>query len=187
MTRRTPVLALLTAATAFALVACSHPAGSGSASTHRSRPASAGLGANGDDTGATPPDDTTGQNGDSGTGTGTGTGNGTGHGSPNPSRSTATGPQIVSFTATGAVCPAHGPGYDQPGEVTISWKISGGSAVSLAMDGGQYSSYTGQQGSDKLPFQCPNAVRTHTHKYTLTIKNTNVTKTVSASAPAEPA
>ena len=190
MTRRTPAAVLLAATAALALAACAHSAGTGSATTHRS-PATAGLGANGDDTTATPTasDNTAGQTG-GGTGGGNGNGTGGGHGSPSPSRSTATGPQIVSFTATGAVCPVKpqpDAPYGRPGQVTISWKIANADGVSLAIDGGQYTSYDGTQGSDTISFQCPLPGKTNTHKYTLTIKNTGVKKTVSASAPAEPA
>jgi hypothetical protein len=192
MTRRTPALALLTAATALALVACSHPAGSGSASSNRSMPATAGIGANADDTNVSPPDDTSGQNGGNGNGTGGGNGNGNGggHASPSPSRSTATGPQIVSFTATGAQCqvtPQPGAPYGQPGQVNVGWKLANADGVSLSIDGGLWKSYDGAQGSDTLPFACPAAAgKSNTHKYTLTIKNTGVTKTISASAKTNP-
>ena len=175
MTRRTPAAVLLAAAAALALAACAHSAGTGSATTHRS-PATVGLGANPEDS----PTDTAAPPTSAPT---------TSRPAPTPSKSTTTntGPRIVSFAATGAVCPAHGPGYDQPGQVTVSWKLANADGVSLAIDGGLWKSYDGAQGSDTLPFQCPNPGKTNTHKYTLTVKNTNVWKTVSASAPAEPA
>jgi hypothetical protein len=189
MTRRTPTAVLLAAAAALALAACAHSAGTGSATSQRS-PATAGLGANGDDASASPTATDTGQTGGNGNGTGGGTGSGSGHGSPSPSRSTATGPQIVSFTATGAVCqvnPQPDAPYGRPGQVTVSWKLANADGVSLSIDGGLWKSYDGAQGSDTLPFACPApANNPNTHKYTLTIKNTNVWKTVSATAKTNP-
>ena len=100
------------------------------------------------------------------------------------------GPRIVSFTATGAQCPVYtkpDAPYQQPGQVTISWKLANADGVSLAMDGSPYGSYDGAQGSETISFQCPApAGQSNTHKYTLTIKNTHVTKTVSASAKTNP-
>jgi hypothetical protein len=183
MTRRTPAVLLVTATAALGLAACSHPAPTGTGATARRSPATAGFGQD-------PADQSGGQDqptpDSAGTGAPAGAGTHTGRPSPGPSRSVATGPQIVSFTATGAVCPAQGPAYSHPGQVTVSWKTSGGDGVSLAIDGGLWRTYPGPQGSDTLPFACPAAGKTNTHRYTLTITDTAVTKTVSASAPAEP-
>ncbi len=181
MTRRsTSAAVLLAAAATLALAACAHQTGTGAANAHRS-PAAAGLAADS----AEPSPDSTNTDTQSNSGD---TQNG--HPSPAPSKSTASGPQIISFTATGAVCPVYakpGAPYSQPGQVTISWKLSNADGVSLAMDGGLWKSYDGQQGSDTLPFQCPaDANKPNTHKFTLTIKNTNVTKTISASAKTNP-
>jgi len=108
--------------------------------------------------------------------------------SPTPAN---TGPQIVSFTAKGAVCPVDpkpGAPYGSPGKVTIAWKIANADTVDLFMDGGLWKSYPGQQGSDDLPFQCDNnhGPKTVPHTFKLVIKNTNVSKTVTASAHNNP-
>jgi hypothetical protein len=193
MTRRTPALALL-AATTVLLAACAHA--SGNATSHRG-PASAGLGAN--PAGQSPAADLNQNPGDiqnsppapgSGGGNGTGGGNGDGtggsHASPSPSKSTQTGPRIVSFTATGAQCqrdPTPGAPYSQPGKVDLSWQLADAQGVSLSIDGGLYKNYDGAAGSETVYFACPaKAGQTNTHHYTLTILNTHVTKTVSASA-----
>src|SRR2546429_338794 len=109
--------------------------------------------------------------------------------SPSPSTNPS-GPRIVSFTATGAVCPVTGTPYaDRLGQVTVSWKIVNADTVDLYMDGGLWhNGYPGTEGNDTLPFQCPDTSpsRTTTHKFTLVIKNTNVKKTTSASAPSNP-
>jgi hypothetical protein len=177
MTRRTTASLLLTGAAALALAACSHQAGSGTATASRS-PATAGLAADS----AEPSPGATQQDGG---------GTRTTRPTPSPSRSTTpTGPQIVSVTATGAVCPVYakpGAPYSQPGQVTISWKLANADGVSLAMDGGLWKSYDGQQGSDTLPFSCPqDATKPVAHTFTVTIKNTHVTKTVSATAKPNP-
>jgi hypothetical protein len=191
MTRRTPVLALL-AATTILLAACAHA--SGDATSHRN-PASAGLGAN--PAGQSPAADVNQNPGDiqnsppgpgSGDGTGGGNGNGTGggHASPSPSKSTQTGPRIVSFSATGAQCqrdPTPDAPYSQPGKVDLSWQLANAQGVSLSIDGGSYKSYEGASGSDTIYFACPAKLgQTNTHHYTLTILNTSVTKSASASA-----
>src|SRR2546421_652386 len=45
----------------------------------------------------------------------------------------------------------------------------------------------GQQGSDTLPFQCPDKTKSNSHTFTLTIKGHNgATKTISASAKPNP-
>src|SRR6266487_3789155 len=70
---------------------------------------------------ATPTPDNT-NTPDNGPTTGSGNHGGT---SPSPAR---TGPQIVTFTAKNAVCPVDpkpDAPYGSPGQVTISWKISG--------------------------------------------------------------
>jgi hypothetical protein len=132
---------------------------------------------------ATPTPDNT-NTPDNGPTTGSGNHGGT---SPSPAR---TGPQIVTFTAKNAVCPVDpkpDAPYGSPGQVTISWKISGADTVDLAMDKGLWRSYPGQQGTDTLPFQCDNSkLQTVTHTFTLTIKNTSVWKTISASAKSNP-
>jgi hypothetical protein len=185
MTRRTLAPLLLAAGAALALTACAHA--SGTASSHRS-PGTAGLGAVATD----PYPDTT------GTPTTTDTDQSTPKTNPTPSKSTGTGtgggtgggPKIVSFTATGAVCPVEakpGAPYSQPGQVTVSWKISTSDGVALAMDGGLWSNYPGQQGSATLPFQCPDKTKPNTHTYTLTIKgHAGATKTISATAKPNP-
>ena len=121
-------------------------------------------------------------------GSNSGNGNGNQY-SPSPSTNPS-GPRIVSFTATGAVCPVTGtPHADRPGQVTVSWKIANADTVDLYMDGGLWhNGYPGTEGNDTLPFQCPDTSpsRTTTHKFTLVIKNTNVKKTTSASAPSNP-
>jgi hypothetical protein len=192
MTPRTPAVVLLAATAVLALAACAHsPAG---AADSRRPPAVAGLGADSpepspDSAGtptATSDDQSTATTTPTpsktyGNGSGTGTGNGTGNG---------TGPQIVSFTATGAVCPvAAKPDapYSQPGQVTIAWKISGADGVDLFMDQGLWRSYTGQQGSDTLPFACPDTTKANTHTYTLKVKNhAGVAKNISATAKPNP-
>ncbi len=180
MTSRTLATVSLVAAGLLALAGCAHPArGTGG---NQQNPASAGLGA----IDASPsPSETTDT---SGTGNGSGTGGGH-HASPSPSTNPS-GPRIVSFTATDAVCPSHPQGqpYGTEGSVTVSWKIAGADTVDLSMDGGLYKSYPGTEGSDKLYFACSEQPPRQkvTHTYTLAIKNTNVKKTVSASAYSNP-
>jgi hypothetical protein len=183
MTSRTLATASLVAAGVLALAGCAHPA-RGTAGDQQN-PANAGLGA----INASPsPSETT----DTGNGSGTGGGNGTGgghHASPSPSTNPS-GPRIVSFAATDAVCPSHPQGapYGTEGSVAVSWKIAGADTVDLLMDGGLYKSYPGTEGSDKLYFACSEQPPRQkvTHTYTLAIKNTNVKKTVSASAYSNP-
>jgi len=196
MTRRTTASVLLAAVAALAMTACAHAsAGSANQANHRA-PGTGGFGAVETDpspdstTTATPDTDQTQADpspspSKSGNGKGSGSGGGTGYGS-----GTGDGPKIVSFTATGAVCPVDakpGAPYSQPGKVTISWKISSNDGVSLSMDGGLWSSYSGAQGSDTLPFQCPDKTQPNTHKFTLTIKgHAGATKTISATAKPNP-
>jgi hypothetical protein len=183
---RTPVWIL---AGVLALAGCARQSG-GTPTTSQSS-GRAGFGEVNGQTGSPTPD--TGYTPDNGPTTSSGNnsgnngGGGTGGTSPSPTR---TGPQIVAFTAKGAVCPVDNPGlpYSSPGKVTISWKISGADTVDLAMDGGLWKSYPGQQGTDDLPFECDNnhGPMTVTHTFKLTIKNTSVWKTVSASAKNNP-
>jgi hypothetical protein len=190
MTRRTRTSTIV-AASLLALAGCAHP-GSGSATGRDSGQAgivaigspspTATATATATDTGT---QDTTGNQDN-----GSNSGNGGGTHTSSPSPSTApTGPRIVTFTATGAVCPVTGTPYaDRPGQVTVSWKIANADTVDVLMDGGLWKSYPGSEGSDTLPFQCPDtspSVKT-THSFTLVIKNTNVKKTVSATAPSNP-
>jgi hypothetical protein len=184
MTRRTrtPILIF---ASVLALAGCAQQHG-GPPSTPQSS-GQAGFGEINGNTGTPTPDPGYTQNGGQTTSGGNYGGGGTTT-SPTPAR---TGPQIVTFTAKNAVCPVDakpGAPYSSPGKVTIAWKISGADTVDLAMDGGLWRSYPGQQGSDDLPFQCDNnhGPKTVTHKFTLTIKNTNVVKTISASAKNNP-
>jgi hypothetical protein len=184
MTRRTPAVVLLAPIAVLALAACAHSPTS--AADSRRPPAVAGLGA---DSTAPSPDSAgtpTVSGGDQSTPNSTPThskpsGSGTGGG---------TGPQIVSFTATGAVCPVEakpGAPYSQPGQVTIAWKVSGADGVDLFMDQGLWRSYTGQQGSDTLPFACPDTTKANTHTFTLKVKNhAGVSKTISATAKPNP-
>jgi hypothetical protein len=183
MTRhtRTPVWLL---ASALALAGCAQQHG-GPPSTPQSS-GQAGFGEVNGQTASPTPDSTYTQ--DSGQNTSGGNHGGGGTTSPTPTR---TGPQIVTFTAKGAVCPVDpkpGAPYGSPGKVTIAWKISGADTVDLAMDGGLWHSYPGQQGSDNLPFSCDNnhGPMTVKHTFTLTIKNTSVTKTISAAAKNNP-
>ena len=197
MTRRTPASLLLAAAAALALTACAHASAN---PADRRNPDSGGFGAVENDpspdssvtatatpdAGQTPPQtDPSPAPSKSGNGKGNGAGGGGGYGN-----GTGDGPKIVSFTATGAVCPVYpkpDAPYSQPGQVKISWKISSTDGVSLAMDGGLWNSYPGQEGSDTLPFQCPDKGKSNSHTYTLTIKGHNgATKTISASAKANP-
>ena len=179
------------------MTACAHAsAGSADQANHRA-PGTGGLGAVETDpspdasattdadqappprTDPSPTPSRSGNGKSSGAGGGTGTGTGTGD-----------GPKIVSFTASGAVCPVDakpGAPYSQPGKVTISWKISSTEGVSLSMDGGLWNSYPGAQGSDTLPFQCPDKTHPNTHTFTLAIKgHAGATKTISATAKPNP-
>jgi hypothetical protein len=192
MTRRTRTSSIV-AASVLALAGCAHP-GSGSATGRDSGQAGiVAIGSPSPTATDTATQDTTGNqdNGsNSGTGNGSNSGNGGGtHTSPSPSTA-PTGPRIISFTASGAVCPSapQGVPYSTPGEVTLSWKIANADTVDLLMDGGLWKSYPGAEGSDKLNFECSlNPPRQKvTHTYTLVIKNTNVKKTVSASAYSNP-
>jgi hypothetical protein len=194
MTRRTTASALLAAVAALALTACAHAsAGSANQADHRA-PGTGGFGAVETDPSpdttvtATPdadPQPPSPSPSKSGNGKGSGSGGGTGYGT-----GTGDGPKIVSFTATGAVCPVEpkpGAPYSQPGKVTISWKISSSDGVSLSMDGGLWSTYPGAQGSDTLPFQCPDKTHPNTHTFTLAIKgHAGATKTISATAKPNP-
>jgi len=187
MTSRTLATVSLVAAGVLALAGCAHTA-RGTAGDQRN-PASAGLGAI--DASPSPSDayGTSTPTQDTGNGTGNGDGTGGGHhASPSPSV-WSTGPRIVSFTATGAVCPSYPQGHDGiPGSVTVSWKIANADTVDLYMDGGLYKSYPGTEGSDTLNFACSTQAPRQkvTHTYTLTIKNTNVKATASASAYSNP-
>lgn len=182
MTRRTRT-PILIVTSVLALAGCAHRAGTPGA------PRSSGQAGFGTVDGQSPtPAATATVTQDAGS---TGGGNHT----PSPKPSTAdTGPRIVSFTATGAVCPVDPGvgGYSRPGQVTIAWKIANANAnadtVDVLMDGGLWKSYPGDQGSDTLNFECSlNPPRQKvTHTYTLVIKNTNVKKTVSASAYSNP-
>jgi hypothetical protein len=190
MTRRTTASALLAAVAALAMTACAHAsAGSADQANHRA-PGTGGFGAvetdpspdttvPATDAAQNPPTRTDPTPSPTRSGSGTGYGNATGD-----------GPKIVSFTATGAVCPVDakpGAPYSQPGKVTISWKISSTDGVSLSMDGGLWSSYSGAQGSDTLPFQCPDKTHPNTHTFTLAIKgHAGATKTISATAKPNP-
>jgi hypothetical protein len=192
MTRRTRTSTIV-AASLLALAGCAHP-GSGSATGRDSGQAgivaigspspTATATATATDTGT---QDTTGNQDN-----GSNSGNGGGTHTSSPSPSTApTGPRIVTFTATGAVCPVtptpDAP-YGQPGQVTLSWKIANADTVDLLMDGDPYKSYPGTEGSDTINFSCPTTgprVKV-THTYTVIIKNTSVKKTTSASAYSNP-
>jgi hypothetical protein len=192
MTSRTLATVSLVAAGVLALAGCAHP-GRNTPGDQQNQ-ATAGLGAI--DASPSPSDTTstsdTGNGNGSGSGNGTGYGNGSGgghHTSPTPSTNPS-GPRIVTFTATGAVCPSQPQGqpYSNPGSVTVSWKIANADTVEMYMDGGLWKSYPGTEGSDTLNFQCslqpPRQKVTHT--YLLVIKNTSVKKTVSASAYSNP-
>jgi hypothetical protein len=185
MTRRTRT-PLWILASALALAGCGHQAGAGSATPRSS--GHAGFGAL-DSAPTTPstPDPTATRTTSSNTGGGTRTSTARPSPSqPNPSRS---GPQVLSFTAKNAVCPVTGTPYaDKPGQVTVSWQISGADTVDLLMDGGLWQSYPDQQGTDTLPFECGSTQQpvTVTHTYKLVIKNTGVWKTTSASAKTNP-
>ncbi|OLB74252.1 MAG: hypothetical protein AUI14_23960 [Actinobacteria bacterium 13_2_20CM_2_71_6] len=182
MTRRTPISALLAAAATVALAACAHSSGTGA--TSRRSPATEGFGEVSTAPSSPAPDTT------NTTDSQTGGGHTTPKATPSASKSTATGPQIVTFTAKGAVCPVDpkpGAPYSSPGQVTISWQISGADTVDLLMDHGLWKSYPGKQGTDTLPFSCDNSKpQTVTHTFTVTIKNTSVSKTISASAKSNP-
>jgi len=187
MTRRTPALVLLAAAATVALAACGHP--SGTAASGQRSPARAGLGANGTDPSAEDASDQTVDDGPAATPTRTSTAR------PTPSTSTSTstgtgGPTILSFTATGAVCPVDpkpDAPYSQPGKVTISWKISGADGADLFLDSGLWNSYSGTNGSSTLPFQCPDKTKPNTHTFTLKLKgHASVSKTISATAKPNP-
>ena len=197
MTRRTlvPVSLLLASALGLGLAGCAKAAGS--TTPDASNSANAGFGAIGSSPspsdvygGSASPGSDNGNGNGSGNGNSNGNGNGNGHTSPSPSN---TGPHIISFTAKGAVCPVDSKGtaapYSKPGEVTISWKISGATGVSLSMDHGLYDSYDGTSGTQKLPFQCDNSKpQTVTHTYTLetTGGSPKASKTISASAQSNP-
>jgi hypothetical protein len=177
MTRRCAISALLAALAAASLAACAHSGGA-----RHPRPATAGLGAEPSSPAPSDPaaTDLAGPAGGGSTTTGY----------PAPSRSAGPGTEILAFTATGAVCPVDpkpDAPYNRPGQVTVTWKISGGGGVDLLMDYGLWHSYSGQQGSDTLPFACPAKGKANTHKFTLNVKDhLGVTKTLSATATAEP-
>jgi len=188
MTRRTRTPWIL--ASVLALAGCAHPGG-GSPATAQSSGQAGIVALDGQSPSPSPTATSTQDRGSSGNG-GSNSGNGNGNGnqySPSPSTNPS-GPRIVSFTATGAVCPSHPQGvpYGTDGKVSLSWKIVNADTVDLLMDGGLWKSYPGSEGSDTLNFQCSEqAPRVKvTHTYTLVIKNTNVKKTVSASAYSNP-
>src|SRR5438105_5789004 len=174
MTRRTRTPWIL--ASVLALAGCAHPGGGSPAAQSSGQAGIVAL--DGQSPSPTPTATSTQDSGSTGNG---GNSNGGGNQySPSPSTNPS-GPRIVSFTATGAVCPVTGTPYaDRPGQVTVSWKIANADTVDLLMDGGPYNSYPGTEGSDKLNFACSEqAPRVKvTHTYTLVIKNTNVKKTV---------
>src|SRR5689334_5656896 len=190
MTRSSLAPIVLVAAATLALTACgTHPSGAGGARNQPGSKELAGIsGAPATDATPAPSDGPTTADG-GGNAAGNGGGNGGGGGHPTSAPTTAggggTGPRVVSFTATGAVCPVlpkPGAPYSQPGQVVISWKVSGGTGVDLLMDKGLWRSYTGTQGTDTLPFACPDTTKPATHSYTLTLKGTSVSKTISATA-----
>lgn len=193
---------------ALALAACAHKTGSGqdsgqagiaalgsaspSAGDHYNGTGGADNGS-GTDTGTgTGSGNGSGSGGGGATGGGSGSGSGSGsggHSTPSPSTNPS-GPRFVSFSADGAVCPSHPQGvpYGTEGSVTINWKIANADTIDLYMDGGLYDSYPGQQGSVKLNFSCPETsprVKV-SHTYKAVIKNTNVSKSTSASAMSNP-
>ena len=178
-------------ASVLALAGCAHPAGVGNANPRGS--GQAGFGAvNGDSPGPNPyaGDPTGTQTNNSNTGNGNGGTTTTRSPNPSPAR---TGPQIVSFTvAKKPSCPVVGtPDNPQsyPGQpVTISWKISGASGVTLSIDGpGKYRDYDGLQGSETLSFPCDTSRPTSTHTYTIrTFGGNAVTKTITVSAQSNP-
>jgi hypothetical protein len=118
--------------------------------------------------------------GDTGGGTG-GTGTGTATKSPTPkatttpkaSPSTASGPQIVSFKVTHQpMCPVVGTPdapYSAPGQdVTIAWKVTGATKVSLSVDGpGIYRDDYGLEDMQVLSFGCDTSKPQSTHTYTI--------------------
>jgi hypothetical protein len=193
MTRRTRTTTYLVASVAaLALAGCAQSGGASTGNGGQGGLVSLGNPSASASPSTTATQDTTDQNNggynNGGSNSGNGSGNG-GHSSPSPS-TTPTGPRIVSFTATGAVCPVTGTPYaDRPGQVTISWKIANADTVDLYMDGGLWhNGYPGTQGSDTLPFQCPDTSPSQktTHTFMLVIKNTNVKKSISASAQSNP-
>jgi hypothetical protein len=194
MKPRTPATICLLLAGTLGLAGCAHAAGSTTSGDHKN-PASAGFGAvSADPSSSDVYGDTSGGQGNgggNGSGNGNGGGIGGGHGSPSPSPA-YTGPRIISFTAKGAVCPVNakpGAPYSSPGKVTIAWKISGATGVTLSMDHGLWGTYDGTEGSQEIPFQCDNSkAQTVTHTYTLDTKggSPKASKTISASAPSNP-
>lgn len=192
MTRRTRT-PIWIVASVLALAGCAHPAGVGNANPRSS--GQGGFGAvGGGSLGPNPyaGDPTATQTNNSNTGNGTGNGGGTTTRSPSPSPA-RTGPQIISFSVTKRPsCPVIGtPDAPQsyPGQpVTISWKISGASGVTLSVDGpGKYRDYDGSQGSEILSFPCDTDKPTTTHTYTIrTLGGNAVTKTITVSAPSKP-
>jgi hypothetical protein len=200
MTSRTLATLALVAAGAFALAGCAHPARG--TTGNPANPGTAGFGAidSPSPSDATPStgtlDDTangTGNGTGSGTGNGTGGGTGTGtggghHASPSPSTAPS-GPRIISFSASGATCgvdPKPDAPYGQPSSVTVSWKVGGGATgVSLYIDGGLWSNYSGTEGSATPPFSCDNSKQqtvTHTYKLVTSGGGASVSKTTSTSA-----
>jgi hypothetical protein len=193
---------------ALALAACTHKNGSGqdsgqagiaalgsaspSPGDHYSGGPDSGSGnGNGTDTGSgSGSGNGSGNGGGTGGGTGSGGGSGSGgHSSPSPSTN-PNAPRIVTFTVTNVVCPDYpeGGGFQQPGSATLTWKIANADTVDVLMDGGLWQSYPGSQGSDTLNFSCtldPPA-RKVSHTYTVVIKNTNVKKTITATATSNP-
>ena len=138
----------------------------------------------------TPTATSTQANGSTGNG-GSNSGNGNGNQySPSP---TPTGPRIISFVvANKPSCPVVGTPDNPksyPGQpVTIAWKISGATGVTLSVDGpGAYRDYNGKQGSETLSFGCDTSQRTSTHTYTITTLGPNsVAKTLTVSALSNP-
>jgi hypothetical protein len=191
MTSRTIATLSLVAAGAFALAGCAHPGRSTAGNS--SNPGTAGFGAieaSPSPSDAAPSTDPLSDTGN-GTGGGGGTGGGTGtghHASPSPSTNPS-GPRIVSFTASGATCgvdPKPDAPYGQPSSVKISWKVGGGATgVSLYIDGGLWSNYSGTEGGATPPFSCDNSKQTtvtHTYKLVTSGGGASVSKTTSASA-----
>jgi hypothetical protein len=196
MKRRIPLTVSLLLAGTLGLAGCAHAA-AGNTKGDPKNPANAGFGAVSPDPSAS---DVYGgaSGGDQGNGSGNGSGNGNGggnggnggHGTASPTPN-STGPHIISFTAKGAACPVdakpNAP-YSQPGEVTLSWKISGATGVTLFIDGGQYDTYSGTESTQKLYFACDNSkAQTVTHTYKIeTTEAPKASKTASASAHSNP-
>ncbi len=182
MTRLAPLV--LVAAAALAVTACGRPA-----SDTRRQQGSTEVGASPGTASTAPADSVPVPTGSPAPNSGGGNAGGPGRPASSPVTGGGTGPRVVSFSATGAVCPVvakPGAPFSRPGQVTVTWKISGAGGVDLLMDKGLWRSYTGTQGSDTLPFACPDTSNPATHSYTLTVKGTAVSRTVSATARPNP-